>query len=141
MDITHLQILSDAVAEYKAREFDFDTPELQRLRDTISSAMYDCAPLYADVIEALDLATFQKKKKYAVVEEELRFSKREFSSKALTRDEIANLATVKCEAEELYLIAVNKEYRRIRMQLETAVQILNSIASRMNHINSKVLPQ
>jgi len=141
MDITHLEELSAAVEKYKANKNSFNTAELQDIRDEIGLAMYSCAPLYADVIESVDLATYQKKKKYAEVEERLRYSKKENSVRRLTRDEIANLATVECEVEELYLISVNKVYRKLRLQIETATLISNSIASRMNHVNSKALPQ
>ena len=78
MDITHLEELSAAVEKYKANKNSFNTVELQDIRDDIGLAMYSCAPLYADVIESVDLATYQKKKKYAEVEEKLRYSKKEF---------------------------------------------------------------
>lgn len=132
---THLKELTESVSLYNDKRNSFDKRELQDLRDRISLSLFYLSDFYSSCRAASEMAEFTKKLCLAEKEESLRGVKVAETNKAMTREQIINEARITCKDKEEELIEANRKYYKIRMIVETASQILHSIASRLNQIN------
>jgi len=131
----HLKELTDSINQYNEKRNSFDKRELQDVRDKVSLSLFYLSDFYSATRAESEAAEFNKKMCLAQTEESLRGKVNEISNKAMTREQIINESRILCKDEEEKLIEANRKYYKIRMIIETATQILNSIASRINQIN------
>lgn len=132
MKTVHLEELINSVNLYKDSRKSFDKKELQDVRERISLSLFYLSDLYSEVRSESEAAEFRRKLCYAQEEERLR----NFSEKKMTREQIMNETRIKCVDADEELISANKDYYKIRMIVETAHQILHSIASRLNQLST-----
>ena len=131
----HLRELTESIGLYNENRNSFDKKELQDVRDKVSLSLFYLSDFYSATRAESEAAEFNKKMCLAQTEESLRGKINEVSNKAMTREQIINESRILCKDEEEKLIEANRKYYKIRMIVETASQILNSIASRINQIN------
>ena len=131
----HLKELTDSINMYNEKRNSFDKRELQDVRDKVSLSLFYLSDFYSATRAESEAAEFNKKMCLAQTEESLRGKVNEISNKAMTREQIINESRILCKDEEEKLIEANRKYYKIRMIIETATQILNSIASRINQLN------
>lgn len=138
MDINsavHLKELSEAVKLYTDRRKSFDKGELQDIRDRIALSIFYLSDFYSSARAESEAAEFEKKVCLAQTEESLRGTINDDTKKQKTREQIMNESRLLCKDKEETLIEANRKYYKIRMIIESASQILNSIASRINQLN------
>lgn len=131
----HLKELTESVKLYTERRKSFDKGELQDIRDRISLSLFYLSDFYSSARAESEAAEFEKKICLAQTEESLRGTINDDTKKQKSREQIMNESRLLCKDKEEKLVEANRKYYKIRMIVETASQILNSIASRINQLN------
>jgi hypothetical protein len=131
----HLKELTAAIEQYNEKRASFDKKELQEIRDRVSLSLFYLSDFYSSCRAEAEAAEFARKLCLAKTEEELRGRISQETGKAMTREQIINEARISCAERDGELVEADRKYYKIRMIVETATQILNSIASRINQLN------
>jgi hypothetical protein len=133
--LMHLKDLTNAINTYNDNRHSFDKNGLQDIRDRVSLSLFYLSDFYSMTRADAEAAEFNKKLCLAQTEESLRGRINGDTNKPMNREQLINESRILCQSKELDMIEANRKYYKIRMIVETATQILNSIASRINQLN------
>lgn len=123
-----LQRLKEQVDLYKLHRKSYSKDQLQDIRDEICLCLFELAEPLADYRFNYERAEFLCKLEKAKVEESLR------GGVKMSREQLINNARIQTEAFDEEVLSQHREYQLLRGIIESANNIVNSIASRLNKI-------
>lgn len=123
-----LQRLKEQVDLYKLHRKSYSKDQLQDIRDEICLCLFELAEPLADSRFNYERAEFLCKLEKAKVEESLR------GGVKMSREQLINNARIQTEAFDEEVLSQHREYQLLRGIIESANNIVNSIASRLNKI-------